>query len=163
MATYEKDEDKPLTGLAKDFFNVLKKRVVNKVTDPLSEDLDEELQEWAMNVKNTRLVSKILTLWISTMNLRLFEPDEDEEPDEDNYTIHQCSRIIGTNEKIYASGSTALHVLAICDEHDLFNVMVSWGANIFTENKKNFSPKYMIERKGYKILSSGEFKGYIDL
>ncbi len=161
MAAY--DEEKSLTGLAKDFFNVLKERVVNKATHPLSEDLDEELQEWVMNVKNTRLVSNILTVWISTMSLRLFEPDEDEEPDEDDYTIDQCSRIIGTDEKIYASCSTALHVLAICDEPDWFNVMVSWGANIFTKNEKQFSPKDMIEKKGYTIITSGEFKNYIDL
>jgi hypothetical protein len=161
MATY--DKEKPLTELAKDFFNVLKERVVSKATHPLLEDFGEELQEWVKNVKNTRQVSNIVTLWISTMSLRLSEPDEDEEPDEDNYTIDQCRRIIGIDETIYASGSTVLHVLAICDEPDWFNVMVSWGANIFTKNEKQFSPKDMIERKGYTILSSGEFKGYIDL
>ena len=97
------------------------------------------------------------------MSLKLFKPDEDEEPDEEEYTINQCSRIIGTDEKIYASGSTALHVLAICNEPDWFNVMVSWGANILTKNEKGFSPKDMIEKKGYTIITSGEFKGYIDL
>jgi len=161
MAAY--DEEKSLTGLAKDFFNVLKERVVNKATHPLSEDLDEELQEWVMNVKNTRLVSNILTVWISTMSLHVVTSNEDEEPDEDDYTIDECSRIIGIDENIYASGSNALHVLAICDEPDWFNVMVSWGANILTENEKGFSPKDMIEKKGYSILSSGEFKNYIDL